>query len=118
MSLNCIASLDVMVGMYLDRGFQLEQYRLGDEDFACFCAQVTNLSFKQLNLLSWPASSDFQQAIDYRIKIHLILIGHGVFAAIAGGARMVGGRTGSDDQRSAGRVPRTSCIVSAVKEIW
>lgn len=44
---------------HLDGGFQLEQYWLRDENFTGFGAQISDLCFKQLNLLSRSATSDF-----------------------------------------------------------
>jgi hypothetical protein len=58
---------------------------LGDEDLTCLGAQIPDFGFKQLNLFPWSASANFQQSIDDRVEVHLVLIGHGGFAS--GGAQ-------------------------------
>ena len=63
---------------YLDRGFQFQQYGLGDEDLAGLLAQVTYLCFKKLDLLPGSTSSHFEQPIDDGIQVHIILIRHAV----------------------------------------
>ena len=49
---------------HLDRSFQFQQYRLGDEYLAGLLAQVTNFGFKKLNLLSWSTPSHFEEPVD------------------------------------------------------
>jgi hypothetical protein len=61
---------------YLDGSLQLEQDGLGDEDLASFGAQVSDLGFEQLDLLSRTAASHLEQAVDYRIEVDLVLVSH------------------------------------------
>ena len=63
-------------GTYLDRGFQLEQYGLGNEDLARLGAEKTNLGFQQLHLFARSAPSHLQQPIDDGIEIDIILVRH------------------------------------------
>lgn len=61
----------------LDGCLEFEQDGLGDEDLAGFGAQVPNLGFEQLNLLAGTAASHLEQAVDYRVKVDLVLVSHG-----------------------------------------
>lgn len=61
---------------HLDGSLELQEYRLRDEDFTSFGAEKTDFSFEKLNLLARPAASNFEQPIDYRIKIDLMLVCH------------------------------------------
>ena len=50
-----------------------------DEDLSGLLAQVTDFSLEELDLLARPTPSHFEQSIDDRIQINVILIRHGVF---------------------------------------
>ena len=60
----------------LDRCLELEQYWLRDKDLSSLRAQMTNLVFQKLHLLSRSAASHFQEPLDDRVKVHIILIRH------------------------------------------
>ena len=68
--------VDEVVCRYLDRSLKLKQNWLGDEDFPGLCAEVADLGFEQLNLLPRPAAPHFEQSVNDRIKINLVLIRH------------------------------------------
>jgi hypothetical protein len=61
---------------YLDGSLELEQDGLRDEDLASLGAQISNLGFKQLNLLARTAASHLEQAVNYRIEVDLVLVSH------------------------------------------
>lgn len=62
---------------YLNRGLQLKKDRLRDENLPCFCAEITDFRFQELDLLAWTASSDLQQSINDRVEVDFCLIRHG-----------------------------------------
>ena len=62
---------------HLDWSLQLKQYWLRNEDLSRFRAKIANLCFQQLYLFAWSASSHLQQAVDDRVQIYLVLVGHG-----------------------------------------
>lgn len=62
---------------YLDGRFQLEEDGLGDEDLARLGAQESDLRLEELDLLPGATTPDLEQAIDYRIEVDLMLVGHG-----------------------------------------
>lgn len=62
---------------YLDGRFQLEEDGLGDEDLARLRAEEPNLGLEELHLLPGATTPDLEQAIDYRIEVDLMLVGHG-----------------------------------------
>ena len=61
---------------YLDGSFELEKDGLRDEDLTSLGAEVTNLSFEELDLLSRPASAYLKEAVDYRVEIDFVLVCH------------------------------------------
>lgn len=61
---------------YLDRSFKLEKNGLRNEDLARLRAEVSDFRLEKLNLLSGTAASDFEETVDYRIEIDLVLVGH------------------------------------------
>ncbi len=69
-------SLPTHVRTHLDRSLELQKYRLGNEDLTGLGAEIADFSLEELNLLTGPAASDFEQTIDYRIKIDLMLVCH------------------------------------------
>jgi hypothetical protein len=71
------------VHAYLDGSLELEQNGLGNEDLASLRAEITNFRFQELDLLAGAAAADLEQAIDYRVEIDLMLIGHFSTEALA-----------------------------------
>lgn len=45
---------------YLDRGLELEEDGLGDEDLAGLGAKITDLGLEKLDLLAWAAASHLE----------------------------------------------------------
>ena len=45
---------------YLDRGLELEEDGLGDEDLAGLGAEITDLGLEELDLLAWAAASHLE----------------------------------------------------------
>lgn len=45
---------------YLDRGLELEEDGLGDEDLAGLGAEITDLGLEKLDLLAWTAASHLE----------------------------------------------------------
>jgi len=60
----------------LDGSLELEQDGLRDKDLAGLGTEITNLGFKQLNLLAWTAAPHLQEAVDYRVEIDVVLVRH------------------------------------------
>lgn len=58
------APLKTNVKTYLYRSFELEQNGLRNEDFTSLGAEIANLRLEELNLLSRPASTHFQESIN------------------------------------------------------
>jgi len=71
-----VVVLSVNIAANLYRRLELEQDRLGDEDLASLSAQVSYLSFQQLNLLSWSRATDFEQTVDDGVQVHIVLVRH------------------------------------------
>lgn len=61
---------------YLDRSLKLEENGLGDEDLASLCAQETDFSLEQLDLLAGATAADLQKSVDYGVQINIMLICH------------------------------------------
>jgi hypothetical protein len=67
---------EVKEASHLDRGFELEQDGLGDEDLAGLGAEEANLGLEKLDLLAWAAAPHLQEAVDYRVEINFVLVRH------------------------------------------
>jgi hypothetical protein len=78
-----IVVLSVDITTNLDGSLELEQNGLGNEDLASLRAEKTNFRFQELDLLARAAAADLEQAIDYRVEIDLMLIGHFSTEALA-----------------------------------
>jgi hypothetical protein len=61
---------------YLNRSLQLKEDGLRDENLTGLGAQEANLALEELDLLSGPAASDFEQPVNYRVEIDLVLVCH------------------------------------------
>lgn len=61
---------------YLDRSLELKKDGLGDEDLAGLGAEEADLSLEKLDLLAGAAASDFEQPVDYRVEVDLMLVCH------------------------------------------
>lgn len=61
---------------YLDRSLKLEKDGLRNEDLTGLSAKVSDFSLKKLDLLAGSAASNFEEPIDYRVEIDLMLVCH------------------------------------------
>jgi len=68
-----IIILSVDVPADLDGRFEFEQDGLCHEELPGLCAQSANLCFGELHLLSWFASSHFEQSLDDAIDIEVCI---------------------------------------------
>lgn len=62
---------------YLDWRLQLKKDGLRDKDLASLCAEETNLSLEELDLLAGAATTDFEESVDYGVQIDFAVICHG-----------------------------------------
>ena len=80
---------------HLDWSFQLKQYWLRNEDLSRLRAKIANLRFQQLYLFAWSASSHLQQAVNDRVQIYLVLVGHGCGPLVGQGEMETSGNCGA-----------------------
>lgn len=60
----------------LDRSLKLEKDGLRDEDLTGLGAEIPDLGFEELDLLSRPAASHLEEAVDYGVEIDFVLVRH------------------------------------------
>ena len=73
---------------YLNRGLQLEEDGLRNENLASLSAEITDLSLQQLDLLAWAAATDLKEAVDYGVQINFVLVRHCVYVSAPGGGKV------------------------------
>jgi len=62
--------------LYLNWSFQLKQNRLRDEYFTSLGAKIADLGLEKLDLLPRTAAPHLQEAVNYRVEVDFVLIGH------------------------------------------
>lgn len=56
-----------------------------DENFSRLGAKKADFCFQELHLLAGSAASDFQQSVDDRIEVYIVLVRHGFCPLWEGG---------------------------------
>lgn len=109
---GCHAKSSKKSQTYLDGRFQFEEDGLGDEDLARLGAEESDLRLEELHLLAGATTPDLEQAIDYRIEVDLMLVGHG-------GSRRVPERWPTGMEEGSGRFREgTGCGGRGKEETW